>query len=129
MTDWSTPYCQSGWMDGCCRCWSLRHRRHVARRDDQPGSLPLARCRRAGGVECTAKRLMDDVTIEGGASLLQWLGAPGFDGERHVTRGSPTGALQLLLKSATLRAGEGGLFKMVAVTDVTALLAAQQRID
>ena len=75
------------------------------------------------------KRLMDGVTIEGGASLLQWLGAPGFDGERHVTRGSPTGALQLLLKSVTLRAGEGGLFKMVAVTDVTALLAAQQRID
>ena len=75
------------------------------------------------------KRLMDSVTIEGGASLLQWLGAPGFDGERHVTRGSPTGALQLLLKSVTLRAGEGGLFKMVAVTDVTALLAAQQRID
>ena len=75
------------------------------------------------------KRLMDGVTIKGGASLLQWLGAPGFDGERHVTRGSPTGALQLLLKSVTLRAGEGGLFKMVAVTDVTALLAAQQRID
>ena len=51
------------------------------------------------------KRLMDGVTIEGGASLLQWLGAPGFDGERHVTRDSLTGALQLLLKSVSLRAG------------------------
>ena len=37
--------------------------------------------------------------------------------------------LQLLLKSVTLRASEGGLFKMVAITDVTALLAAQQRVD
>ena len=75
------------------------------------------------------KRLMDSVTIEGGTSLLQWLGTPGFDGEHYVTRESPTGALQLLLKSVTLRAGESGLFKMVAITDVTILLAAQQRVD
>ena len=75
------------------------------------------------------KSVMCNVTIDGGPSLLQWLGAPGFDGERHVTCNSPVGVLQLLLKSVTLRASEGGLFKMVAITDVTALLAAQQRVD
>lgn len=75
------------------------------------------------------KSAMHNVTIDGGPSLLQWLGAPGFDGERHVTCDSPVGVLQLLLKSVTLRASEGGLFKMVAITDVTALLAAQQRVD
>ena len=62
-------------------------------------------------------------------SLVQWMGAPGFDGERHITRSHPGGVTQLLLKSSTLRAGAGGLFKMVAITDVTALLTAQQHID
>jgi PAS domain S-box-containing protein len=62
-------------------------------------------------------------------SLLQWMGAMGFDGERHITRNHAGGPTQLLLKSSTLRAGTGALFKMVAITDVTALLAAQQHID
>lgn len=75
------------------------------------------------------KRSMEKLDIDGGASLLQWLGTPGFDGERHVTRRSANGLLQLLLKTVTLRASEGGLFKMVAITDVTALLTAQNRID
>lgn len=76
------------------------------------------------------KKLMDGVNINGGPSLVQWLGAAGFDGERHVTRSLPDGTqLHMLLKSVTLRAGEGGFFKMVAITDVTELLAAQQRVD
>ena len=62
-------------------------------------------------------------------SLLQWLGAPGFDGERHITRSVPDGVMHLLFKSSTLRASTGGLFKMVAITDVTMLLTAQQHIE
>jgi len=61
-------------------------------------------------------------------SLIQWLGAPGFDGERHMTRNVPEGTTHLLFKSSTLRASAGELFKMVAITDVTMLLTAQQHI-
>ena len=73
------------------------------------------------------KSMLEAMNLE--PSIVQWLGAPGFDGERHITRTGPDGRKQLLLKSTTLRADAGGLFKMVAITDVTALLTAQQHID
>ena len=76
------------------------------------------------------KKLMTGANIEGEHNLIQWLATPGFDGERHVTCNLPQGGRsQLLLKSVTLRAGECGMFKSFAITDVTALLAAQQRVD
>lgn len=71
--------------------------------------------------------------IEGDASLIQWLAAPGFDGEKHVSRKGANLTLDLLLKSTTVRArgatGMGSLYKVVAITDITKLLAAQRQID
>ena len=84
-------------------------------------------------------------SIEGNVSLVQWLSTPGVDGERHVSRITDSGSVELLLRSTTLRAlpgldmdestsasgsdGASGLFKVMAITDVTAVLVAQRRID
>ena len=73
------------------------------------------------------RSLLDALDLAPG--MVQWLSSPGFDGERHITRSHGGAITQLLLKSSTLRAGAGDLFKMVAITDVTALLNAQQHID
>lgn len=80
-------------------------------------------------LDAPLRRMMEGVDIGGGASVIQWLGTPGFDGERQVTRNTPAGPLHMLLKSQTLRTGEGSMFKMVAITDVSKLLAAQQLVD
>ena len=70
MTDWSTPYCQSGWMDaadvGLC----------VIDDTSRVVMINPAACRLLGVdglvvLNAPLKRLMDGVTIEGGASLLQ----------------------------------------------------------
>ena len=75
------------------------------------------------------KKMLEALTFERGADLLQSIGTPGIDGEQHVVRKTPNGLLQLLFKSATVRADRGSLFKTFAITDITTLLAAQQRID
>ena len=74
-------------------------------------------------------------------NLLQWLATPGFDGERQVgwpartaeaaaqTRVEVADAVELLFKCRTLRNAAGEHFKMVAITDVTALLHAQRDLD
>lgn len=63
--------------------------------------------------------------------LLEWLGSRGEPGdkERSVARTTPTGVIHLLLKSGMHVAGDGRAFKMVAITDVTALVNAMARID
>lgn len=73
------------------------------------------------------RKMLD--TLDLTPSTLDWLSSPGTDGERHITRSHGGGITQLLLKSNTLRAGAGDVFKMVVITDVTALLTAQQHIE
>ena len=71
--------------------------------------------------------------LNGGQSLLQWLKSPGADGERHVSRQTLAGISELLIKSTTLEnvagVAETGHVTILAITDVTLLLAAQRRID
>jgi len=66
-------------------------------------------------------------------SLLQWLMSPNVFGERHISRQTSTGACDLLIKATTLEdvAGvdDAGRYTVLAITDVTLLLAAQRRID
>lgn len=75
--------------------------------------------------------LLDAIKL--GPSVVHWLSTPGFDGEQLVNRITPTGPVELMLRSSTVRAraedGTLGLFKMVAITDVTAVLAAQRHIN
>lgn len=66
--------------------------------------------------------------LDGGQSLLQWLGTPGFDGERQVSYQSEAGVRQLLLKPQTVRTATGERFKVIAMTDVTQLVAAQKTL-
>jgi PAS domain S-box-containing protein len=65
--------------------------------------------------------------------VVEWLATPDVDGGRHASRVTPAGTIELLFRSSTVRAHAGngttGLFKMVAITDVTALLTAERRID
>ena len=63
--------------------------------------------------------------------LLAWLGARGVEGdeERSVSRTTDTGVIHMLFKSGTHCNADGSIFKMVAITDVTALVNAQTRID
>ena len=72
-------------------------------------------------------------SIEGDASLIQWLAAPGFDGEKYVTRKGIDISFDLLLKSTTVRAnganGMGSRYKVIAITDITELLTAQRQVD
>lgn len=65
------------------------------------------------------------------ADLNRWLSEPGLEGERTVTITSKiaAGKVSLLIKAQTVHAPVGGLFKVLAITDVTQLLAAQARID
>ncbi len=75
--------------------------------------------------------LLDAIKL--GPTVVQWLSTPGFDGEQLVNRHTPTGTVELVLRSSTVRAraedGTTGLFKMVAITDVTALLSAQRHVN
>ena len=75
------------------------------------------------------KVLLDNLGSD--VDLLEWLGTRGVEGdeERSVSRTTPTGTIHMLFKSGTHRNAEGNIFKMVAITDVTALVNAQARID
>ena len=79
--------------------------------------------------------------VEGNVSLVHWLSSPGISGERLVSRITGGGRVELLIRSTTVQVlpedgaaawdvtGGSGFFKVMAITDVTALLVAQRRID
>ena len=71
--------------------------------------------------------------VKGAPSLIQWLGAPGFDGEKHVTKTDENGTVDLVLRAVTLRAesgkGTAERFKVISIADVTCLRAAQRLIE
>lgn len=80
------------------------------------------------------KSLVSAVNFDPG--VAQWLGTPGFDGQRHATCEAHGVTVDLLFKSTSLRlansdgGGEGGAqFKVIAITDVTQLLAAQRHVN
>jgi PAS domain S-box-containing protein len=58
--------------------------------------------------------------------LLPWIAAPGFEGQRHVTKSQSDGKQHLLLKFRSVRIGTGARFKMLSITDITSVLAAQE---
>ncbi len=73
------------------------------------------------------------------ASVLQWLGNPGTDGERTLRRKGVEGseasqsgegdtALHLLFKARHVKSPTGERFKVIAITDITATLQAQQAL-
>ncbi len=74
-----------------------------------------------------ASRLLEKLNAE--ASLVQWLGGPGLDGERTLRREGPSGAVHLLLKARSVKNPAGERFKVIAITDITATLQAQQALD
>lgn len=68
--------------------------------------------------------------------VAQWLGTQGFAGERHATCEIQGKTVDLLFKSANMRlanstgGGEGGaLFKIIIISDITQLLAAQRQVN
>ena len=78
--------------------------------------------------------LVAAVNFEPGVS--QWLATPGFVGERHATCEVKGATVDLLFKSTSVRlgnstgGGEGSsLFKIIAITDITQLLAAQRHVN
>jgi PAS domain S-box-containing protein len=58
--------------------------------------------------------------------LIPWIAAPGFEGQRHVTRTLGSSKQHLLLKFRSIREIAGKRFKMLSITDLTIVLAAQQ---
>lgn len=62
-------------------------------------------------------------------SLLQWLGAPGFDGDKQITLTTPRGICELLLKCKTVRTGTSAHFKVISITDITITINAQRAIE
>lgn len=82
------------------------------------------------------KQLVSSVKFEPG--IAQWLGTPGFVGERHATCEIKGVAADLLFKSTSVRmagsnataTGNGtSQFKIIAITDITQLLAAQRHVN
>lgn len=63
--------------------------------------------------------------------LLAWLGSRSGagDDERAVSRTTPTGVIHLLFKSGSHVDANGKTFKMVAITEVTAMVNAMAKID
>lgn len=62
--------------------------------------------------------------------LAQWLATPGFDGEMRLTRANPAGEpVELLLKCRSIRTSAAERFKVVAITDITAMVKAQNVCD
>ena len=71
--------------------------------------------------------------------IAQWLGTPGFSGERHASCERQGATIDLLFKATTVQtpgfadsaeAGAAlGQFKVIAITDISALLAAQRQVD
>ncbi len=78
-------------------------------------------------------KLVSKVNFEPG--IAQWLGTPGFVGERHATCERKGVSVDLLFKSTTVRLpnSTGGAnsapFKVIAITDITQLLAAQRHVN
>ena len=79
-------------------------------------------------------KLLEAVKFQPGVS--QWLATPGFSGERQATCEVNGAAVELLFKSTTVRlansAGggdDGSTFKIIAITDITQLLAAQRHVN
>lgn len=79
-------------------------------------------------------QLVAAVNFEPG--VAQWLATPGFSGERHATCKVNGAAVDLLFKSTSVRLGNstgggdgGSTFKIIAITDITQLLAAQRHVD
>ncbi len=76
--------------------------------------------------------------MDASASDLQWLGNPGTEGERTLRRvGGDTAStpdpgesstVHLLLKTRNVKNPAGDRFKVVAITDITATLQAQQAL-
>lgn len=80
--------------------------------------------------------------------LTDWLKAPSIEGECHISRGTTEGKVELLMRLTTLQA-LGGIphhastieddidsagdswrsYKVIAISDVTELLAAQRKVD
>jgi PAS domain S-box-containing protein len=77
------------------------------------------------------KALFD--AVKGAPSLIQWLGVPGFDGEKHVTKTEKNGTVDLSLRATTLRAySAAGIveqFKVISIADITPLKTAQRMIE
>ena len=78
--------------------------------------------------------LVAAVKFEPGVS--QWLATPGFAGKRHATCEVKGVTIDLLFKSTSVflgnstGGGEGGsTFKIIAITDITQLLAAQRHVN
>lgn len=71
--------------------------------------------------------------------IAQWLGTPGFSGERHASCERQGVTIDLLFKATTVRApcssnaagAQKALekFKIIAITDVSTLLAAQRHVN
>jgi PAS domain S-box-containing protein len=67
--------------------------------------------------------------FDGSMALMQWMGAPGFDGERTVTRPVDSAEIHLLLKARSVKSPAAERFKVVAITDITAALESQKALD
>jgi PAS domain S-box-containing protein len=67
--------------------------------------------------------------VEGSVSLIQWLATPGFDGERQVVCKDESGVRQLMLRTQSVRTDDGERYKVVAATDITKLVKAQEEAE
>lgn len=80
------------------------------------------------------KNLVSAVNFQRG--VAQWLGTPGFSGERHAICETNGRSIDLLFKSTTVRlasstndGANGAMFKVIAITDTTELMAAQRHVN
>jgi PAS domain S-box-containing protein len=74
------------------------------------------------------KRLFASFAVA--APVIQWLSTPGFDGEKTIVWDSPAGfSVELLLRSRSIKTQQGEHLKVVAVSDVTALLTARRELE
>lgn len=66
-----------------------------------------------------------------GIAQLALIGAPNAEGQFVLTRqlADHAGQLQLLLKFSTVQLAGFGSYRMIAITDITKLMAAQQLVD
>lgn len=67
--------------------------------------------------------------IDGRPSLIHWLSTSGFDGERRVVRSSAQGRIHLLLRSQTVSSAPGDKYKVIAITDISQMVAAQEEAE
>lgn len=80
------------------------------------------------------KELVAAINFEPG--IAQWLCTPGFAGERHAACESKGVTVDLLFRSTSVRMANntdgsdtGAAFKVIAITDITQLLAAQRHVN